>query len=115
MTTPASWRATRETHPLYERLRRLDTSGADRVELDSAIASRYREAARPGWVGTVTARTYPPVHPDPVQPPLSLTLPIAAGAAAGGHALIGADRFAPARERPSPAPDPVGKDVPRTR
>jgi hypothetical protein len=76
--TPATWRATRLTHPLYEDWRLPTTPAPRRVELATQIAQEYRVAPLPPGATGLSTSTLPPAPKPPAQP-----LAVSAGAAGG--------------------------------
>jgi hypothetical protein len=67
--TPGTWKATRVTHPLYEKMRVLDDAAA-RAPFEAAIRSTYATVRQPAGATWWRAGTYPPapgwLTPDPV-------------------------------------------------
>ncbi|MBT0767485.1 hypothetical protein KIH74_01030 [Kineosporia sp. J2-2] len=74
--TPATWRVTRDTHPLYEEFRRIGTPAQRRAELSRRIGAAYRAVPMPAGVD--------PVGVDSVE-----TAPVPGdGRAAGRHSRL---------------------------
>jgi hypothetical protein len=79
--TPASWRITRQTHPLYEESRLPDVSPERKAELQAQIAAAYQDAPRPAGVESLNrAALQPPSAPDAIVPPANYTVHAAVGA-----------------------------------
>lgn len=104
--TPASWRITRQTHPMYEEFRLPQTPPERKAELSARIADAYREAPVPAGVESLTPANFPPPSaPDPITPPINYTVH-AALTAGLGEQLLGSGPIA------GPEHDPdLGSDL----
>lgn len=92
--TPASWRITKETHPMYEESRLPDTPPERVAQLRREIAQAYRAAPAPAGVEFLgEASLPPPSPPEPAVPPPDHT----GGAAIGGG--LGAQQLQSDRRR----------------
>jgi hypothetical protein len=88
--TPASWRITVQTHPMYEEFRLPQTPPERKAELSARIAEAYQEAPVPAGVDSLTPANFPPPSsPDPFTPPVDYTVHVAL-AAGSGVRLLGA-------------------------
>ncbi len=87
--TPASYRTTKQTHPMYEEYRLPGISPERKAELHEQIAAQYRKVPIPGWVAALDGKGFPPPSaPGPIVPPPNYTLPAAVAGTTATHLAI---------------------------